>query len=261
MKHVVSVLVLACSLTVNQSSFAEAKDGQAATEEKTTPSLRVLSATYTCPEAPPAENEKYALALEQQIAGIAGVEKMNSKVTASEVIIQVTLAENANYDAVLERFAAVIKQFSIADPELQQLFSLWGKGSAPDVKLEEKEKRKVEKLFTTLLPSDQYIGADKEWEVTYIDSDAEDIISVKLKEKGGSSSFIWFHILYKPGLPASYGSEAFGKYRGMGATDAHYFIKAGNVEIRAVASAEEYKKDEAIKGILNAFKLEDIETL
>lgn len=35
----------------------------------------------------------------------------------------------------------------------------------------------------------------------------------------------------------------------------------GNVEIRAVANSDEYKNDDAIKGMLSAFKLKDIETL
>jgi len=44
----------------------------------------------------------------------------------------------------------------------------------------------------------------------------------------------------------------------MGMKDMHYFILVDNLEIRAVASADEFKKDKRIKDILRAFKLKDI---
>ena len=52
-----------------------------------------------------------------------------------------------------------------------------------------------------------------------------------------------------------------GEYRGIGMEDVHYFIMVGNLEIRAVAASDEYKKDGKLKGILTAFKLKEIEKL
>jgi len=47
----------------------------------------------------------------------------------------------------------------------------------------------------------------------------------------------------------------------MGLEDTHYFILVGNVEIRLLASSEEFEDDEKIKDLLRAFKLKEIERL
>ena len=150
-----------------------------------------------------------------------------------------------------------------AGSNIEELSKLLKKGSAPNVKLEEKEKEQIETLLVTILPDKKFIGDDKEWKVVYHDTDKNDFFQVDLKMKGEKSSdrLIWFHILYKQEKPKFYGSEDFGKYRGMGAEDVHYFILVENVEIRAIAASDEYKDDKKIKGILNAFKFEEIEKL
>ena len=147
--------------------------------------------------------------------------------------------------------------------EIQDLSALLKKGSTPGIKLPRNEKLQIEKLLITILPDNSFIGTDKEWEVTYHDMDKGDFFQVNLKKKGDQSlkRFIWFHILYKQEKPEFYGSEDFGRYRGMGMKDTHYFILVGNLEIRAVADSEQYKNDSKIKGVLNAFKLKDIEKL
>ncbi len=144
-----------------------------------------------------------------------------------------------------------------------KLSQLLRKGSTPNVTLDEKEKELVEHLLATILPDEKYVGDDKEWKIVYHDKDKGAFFHVDLKKKGERSfdRFIWFHILYKQDKPKSYGNEDFGKYRGMGMKDVHYFILVGNVEIRAIAASDEYKKDKMIKGILKAFKLKDIEKL
>lgn len=251
--------------STNTTWYTEAKGAAANPPETpcTVPVIRVLAATYECPGPTSAENEKYAIALEEQVAGISGVEKVCSEVTDSEVKIYITLAKNADDEMALKQFSSALQQFSNTDSDQQQLITLWGKGAAPGGTLDEKERRQVEDRFAAFLPSEQYIGAGKEWTLKYHDSEEEDVLSVVLKQKGGTSSdqCMWFHILYKPDGDDSYGYEDFGDYRGMGAKGVHYFIKVGNVEIRAVADSDEYKNDEAIKGMLNAFKLKDIETL
>ncbi len=145
---------------------------------------------------------------------------------------------------------------------LRQLSRLLKKGATPNVKLEKKEKAQIEKLLVSILPDKKYIG-DKEWKVVYHDMNKGDFFQVDLKKKGDKSfaRLIWFHILYKQEKPKFYGSENFGKYRGMGMKNRHYFILVGKVEIRAVAASDEYKNDKKIKSILKAFKLKDIEKL
>ncbi|MCF7668473.1 MAG: hypothetical protein K9N48_01705 [Verrucomicrobia bacterium] len=152
--------------------------------------------------------------------------------------------------------------------ELQTLSSLWKNGSTPGVQLPADDKEKLETLIFTILPDQEYIGEDREWQVKYLDDgdeegDVKDILSVRLLEKGDVSAnrLIWFHIFYTHDKQEFYGNENFEGYRGMGMEDRHYFILVGNVEIRAVAASEEYKNDVKIKDILKAFKLKDIEKL
>lgn len=147
--------------------------------------------------------------------------------------------------------------------DLQELSKLLKKGSTPNVRLEEDEKKRAETLLVTILPDQKFIGDDKEWKVGYHDMDQGDFLQVDLKKKGEESSdkLIWFHIVYQQEKPKFYGSENFGKYKGMGAKDVHYFILVGNVEIRAAAASDEYRNDKKIKGILKAFRLRDIEKL
>ncbi len=149
------------------------------------------------------------------------------------------------------------------EAKLNQLSQLLRKGSAPNVKLSATEKQKLEELLSIVLPDTNYIGEDKEWKVAYYDAGEEDFFQVDLKKKGDKSfnRFMWFHILYKQKKPEFYGSEDFGEYRAMGMKGVHYFILVGNLEIRAVADSEEFKKDKRIKDMLRAFKLKDIEKL
>lgn len=147
-----------------------------------------------------------------------------------------------------------------SDTGLEQLSALLKKGGAEGVKLSSNEKEKVEELLGLILPGEDAVDSDKVWKVNYHDGEGNDFFQVDLNAEGGER-LIWFHILYKQEKPSVYGSEDFGKYRGMGHEDAHYFILVGNVEIRAVANAESYKDAAKIKETLNMFKLEDVEKL
>lgn len=149
--------------------------------------------------------------------------------------------------------------------DFQELSTLLKKGSAEGVKLKEDKKEKLEKLLLTVLPDKNFIGEEREWKVVYHDTEKKgDFFQVDLKEKNEKSfdRLMWFHILYKLEKPKFYGSEDFlDKYRGMGMDGVHYFILVGNMEIRAVASADDFKNDTMIKGVLKAFKLKEIENL
>lgn len=152
---------------------------------------------------------------------------------------------------------------SVTAEDLTRLSHLLKKGSAAGIKLPDAEKKEVEQLLLNVLPDTNYIGKDKEWDITYHDMEDGDFFQADIKNKGDKSfdKDIWFHILYKQEKPSFYGSEDFEGYRGMGMKDAHYFILVGNVEIRAVASSEQYKSDSKIKNMLRAFKLKEIEKL
>lgn len=151
---------------------------------------------------------------------------------------------------------------STAGGALQEFSAALKKAAQPGG-VSEAEKKLLEDSLSLVLPSQDFIGEDNEWHVGYSDMDDNDFFQVDLRRKGAKSfdKLIWFHILYKSPTPSFYGSEEFEGYRGAGAEGMHYFILVGNVEIRAVASADEFKDDEKIKDMLRAFDLAAISKL
>ena len=148
---------------------------------------------------------------------------------------------------------------------LERLSELWKKANADQAVVSDEEKAELEQLLRVVLPDASSMGAGRAWQVTYHDMKGEgsDFFAVKLTDADDAfNQYFWFHIFYKNTKPSSYGmGEAFGAYPAMRMKDAHCFILVGNVEMRAVASADEYKSDAAIDAMLNAFKLKEIEGL
>jgi hypothetical protein len=125
------------------------------------------------------------------------------------------------------------------------------------------EKEQLVEGLRLVLPGEDYVGEDKQWQITYHDMEEDDFFQVDLTKKGDTSfdKFVWCHILYKQEKPEFYGSEEFEGYEGMGLKDKHYFILVGNMEIRLVADSDEFEDDKKIKDLLRAFKLSEIEKL
>lgn len=147
---------------------------------------------------------------------------------------------------------------------LERLSELLKNANAPDATLSDEERKELETLILIVFPDENYIGTDKVWRITYHDEkEGRDFFAVDLtKKEDQRQKYIWFHILYKTKKPSSFGSgEEFKGYPVMHMKDQHYFVLVGNVEIRAVAHAEEYHNDDKIKEVLSAFKLEEIEKL
>ena len=138
------------------------------------------------------------------------------------------------------------------------------KSAAKPGKLDKRARAELETLIRTILPETAGDLAGYEWEVSYADLDENDFFNLNLV-KPGAERAMWFHVFYAPDRPdkekKSYGAEAFGKYRGMGAKDRHYFALIGNVEIRAVGSSKAFQNDAKIKRVLIAFKLDEIAKL
>ena len=74
-------------------------------------------------------------------------------------------------------------------------------------------------------------------------------ISANFQRKKGEEDerVMWFHILYNPNLTKderdNYGSDNFEGYKGSLNEDNHFWILVNNVEIRAIAESEDFKKD------------------
>ncbi|MGY8767054.1 MAG: hypothetical protein ACKVH8_01320 [Pirellulales bacterium] len=150
-----------------------------------------------------------------------------------------------------------IKPESVTSESTQKISTLL-QNRANILKTTDGEIQQIEDHLKLLLPSQEYIGDENEWELISHGF----LISLRLINKETKRRQMWFHILYKKEKDPAYGVEDFlDNYRGMGSNDVHYFILAGRVEIRAVAVSDEYKDDAKIKGILAAFNLKEIEKL
>lgn len=132
----------------------------------------------------------------------------------------------------------------------------------------QEQKKELENLLRFVLPEIKGELAGYRWDVEYIDSESRNFyFLVNLRPTGGNSwdRDMWFHIFYEPSPDEHrvkhYGNEDFEGYRGMGATDMHFFVLVGHVEIRAVAMSDKFKNDKKIRDVLRAFKLKVIEKL
>ncbi len=76
---------------------------------------------------------------------------------------------------------------------------------------------------------------------------------------------MWFHIIYNPHLSVedrdNYGSDTFDDHKAIVSKDAYLWVLINNIEIRAIAEAEDFKNDEKISSVVKKFDLEEIEKL
>lgn len=149
-----------------------------------------------------------------------------------------------------------------------ELAALWRGATEIGETVSEEEHVRLEEAIRSFLPVCEGELAGFSWDVTYHDfEESIDFFSVELLPEGAGfgESVMWFHLLLHPELDEwmreHFGFEAFGDYRGMGAENQHYFVLAGSVEVRAVASREDFQNDARIKSVLADFRLDDFASL
>ena len=144
--------------------------------------------------------------------------------------------------------------------DIEKLSMLIKKRANSENRLSKNEVSQVEKILLSTFPSRNYIGTDKKWTIKYSHGRGGPLCGAELIGKD-NEKLMFFHLVYKREWIKRYGKEDFGKYRGKGYKNKQYFILVGNLEIRAVATSDEYKDESKIKDMLNAFKLSDIAAL
>lgn len=156
------------------------------------------------------------------------------------------------------------------DPKAEKLAQFAKDLKATAVEGVELSMEKAEELAKVLLLVMPETTGDLEgykWEVSCNkNADEKDMLfSVELNRKKGEEDeqAMWFHIIYNPHLTQEerdgYSSEMFEGYRATIAENQHLWVLVNNMEIRAVAEAEDFKNDAKIQAVIKKFNLKEIE--
>ncbi len=124
-------------------------------------------------------------------------------------------------------------------------------------------------LFKMVLPETIQDLAGYEWELScFKNAESKDLLfTVYLNRKieGRSEQPMWFHIIYNPHMSAedreNYGTDSFAGYKAIVSENAYIWLLVNNIEIRAIASSDDFKTNERIKSVMNRFLLNEIERL
>jgi hypothetical protein len=156
------------------------------------------------------------------------------------------------------------------DPRVEKLanFAKELKAAAQEgveVSLEKLEE--LSKLLELVLPKTTGDLAGMEWDISCSkNTDEKDMLfAVNLNRKKGEEveQAMWFHIIYNPHLTKEerddYGTETFEGFKASIAENAHLWVLVNNMEIRAIADAEDFKNDAKIQSVVKKFDLKEIE--
>jgi hypothetical protein len=153
----------------------------------------------------------------------------------------------------------------VATDPRARLSQLLRRGAQPG-ELTHAERGEVESLLQPLLPATAGELAGYRWRVTYDDLPAGDFVSLDLIEGEGDAAprAMWFHLLWRgeatPAERAGY-VDTLGSWPARGVDDHHLFVRAGTVELRAVADRDDYRDAGRIRGVVEAFDLEALSRL
>ena len=134
----------------------------------------------------------------------------------------------------------------------------------PEAKLEE-----IKKKVTAFFPKTEGDFAGFTWDISVSkNKDDKDIFfaaDLYRKKDDGKEKVMWFHILYDSSKTKEekdgYGDYNFEGYKGSVNEDSFLWILVNNVEIRANADIDDFKKTDKIKSVLKAFDLKSLEKL
>lgn len=153
---------------------------------------------------------------------------------------------------------------SATDPRAR-LGELLRRGGQPG-ELSLAERGEVEQLLAAYLPPVSGELSGYSWRVTYDDLPAGDFVSIELLHGEGEVAprAMWFHLLWR-GEPtaterAGY-AKALGDFPARGVDGHHLFVRAGPVELRAVADRDDFRDAARIAAVVGAFDLEGLSRL
>jgi hypothetical protein len=144
------------------------------------------------------------------------------------------------------------------DPEAR-LSQLLRRGAQPG-ELTLAEREEVERLLLPLLPASEGDLAGYTWRVIYNDLPGADFVAVDLLQGEGSaaSRAMWFHLFWRragnDGDLAAY-RKAVDRWPARGVDGHHLFVRAGRVELRAVADRDDFRDAARIEAVVAGFDL------
>jgi hypothetical protein len=144
------------------------------------------------------------------------------------------------------------------DPHAR-LSQLLRRGAQPG-ELTVRERGEVERLVRRLLPPLSGPLQGHRWRVAYDDLPAADFVSIDLMKGPGEEAprAFWCHLFWRGdrALPAS---DAWAlrvrDWPARGVEGHHLFVRLGNVELRAVADAPDYREPRRLRSVLERFDL------
>jgi hypothetical protein len=144
-----------------------------------------------------------------------------------------------------------------ADPAAR-LGELLRRGIQPG-QLAAQERHEVEELVRAVLPEVSGELAGHRWRVTYLDLPEADFIAVDLLT--GATEWApraaWIHLFYRSPVaePREEYPDRLGPYPARAVPGHHLWVRAGNVEVRAFAEAEELRQPGRLEALVEGFAL------
>jgi hypothetical protein len=156
-----------------------------------------------------------------------------------------------------ERPQSELAGAAAGDPA-DRLAELLPRGAQPGA-LTLEERQEVEELILAVLPETTGELAGYRWRVTYIDLPEADFIAADLLTGGEDLAprAAWVHVFWRSSAaqPRAEYPGRLGPYPARGLPGHHLFVRAGRVEVRAVAEAEELRRPGALEALVEGFDL------
>jgi hypothetical protein len=150
------------------------------------------------------------------------------------------------------------------DP-VARLSALMRQGTRPG-ELTADERAEAERLLERMLPALQGPLVGHRWRIAYVDLPKADFVSVDLMDGDGETAprAMWFHVFWRGELQPRE-REAWplrlGRWPAQGLEGHHLFVRAGGLELRAVADAAEYRDAGRMRALLERFDLDRLARL
>lgn len=152
------------------------------------------------------------------------------------------------------------------DEPRERLSELLRRGAQPGA-LRVEEREEIEELVLGLLPATEGALAGHRWRIAYDDLPVGDFLSIDLvagEDDATATRPVWLHLVWRGALGeaerAAY-SKAVGRWPARGVDDHHLFVRAGNVELRAVADSPEYRDPARLRAFVESFDLDALAAL
>jgi hypothetical protein len=146
---------------------------------------------------------------------------------------------------------------AVHDPA--RLVALLRRGAQPG-ELSLPERAEIERLVSGILPRLDGPNAGYQWRIAYDDLPLGDFVSIDLMEGSGERArrALWMHLFWRG--PLSPGERAewplrVGSLPARGVPGHHLFVRAGAVELRAVADEPAFRDDTRMRGVLERIDL------